>query len=720
MRFCLLGLILTTICSNAQNLVENPSFEVLTACPDGISQLNRAQPWYSPSLGTPDLYNSCDSFGNVSVPSNNFTNNLSAHEGNGYAGIHLIYRDNYREFIQTELNECLREGRTYQMEFWFALSPVRDLPFPKNTLGVRFSESTAFYPIRGPLPTNPNLVLLDSSIFSQTDVWEKWSGTYTANGNEKFFQLGNFLSNSELNYSGLESGSYVFIDDIQLTPLSPYIYSQCISEICKGDTLVLEAKLWNSGFYWSLGSPQGPIIGTDPVIEVAPLQDQFYFLSNQNGLIDSIVVKVNQPPAVSIAMDCKSTKPKVWVLDPGNEVQEIMWSNGNSGVLEQTLEFGQHWVYVENALGCGETLPIEITRCNEYTVCQGEPFTYETDQTVLDGYWSDGPDGKNIISYGATLSTIPKKSSWYFLFEGYEILDSVFVRLLPDYEIDLRLLCYENYGIVEILNPLEDVLWSDGEKDILRKEVNFGKHWVQTTSKFGCKYVRDFTLLNDCQKLILCPGDSLVVSDWYVSDPRIFSHSLDDFFDLETRSAIRFYESDKLVVYSGDTLRYEVEVSVFPNYQPNLSISCNSGQTEVTLLNPVGVQAWSTGEEGPGPIMIGEVGAHWLDVTRGDGCTFRTNIPFELECKKITNSSINFLPNLITPNGDGKNDRFEFIGELKNTQLKIFDRWGKLVYESFNYQEDWDGYGLPSGIYYYQLHSEALGESWTGWVELMR
>jgi len=52
------------------------------------------------------------------------------------------------------------------------------------------------------------------------------------------------------------------------------------------------------------------------------------------------------------------------------------------------------------------------------------------------------------------------------------------------------------------------------------------------------------------------------------------------------------------------------------------------------------------------------------------------------------------LPNIFTPNGDGKNDYFiPFPGytSVREIDLKIFDRWGKLVFETHNPAIQWDG-----------------------------
>lgn len=65
------------------------------------------------------------------------------------------------------------------------------------------------------------------------------------------------------------------------------------------------------------------------------------------------------------------------------------------------------------------------------------------------------------------------------------------------------------------------------------------------------------------------------------------------------------------------------------------------------------------------------------------------------------------IPNIFTPNGDGKNDFFFALSEgLEVETMKIFNRWGRLVLEWNNVGEKWDGKdpnGAESaeGVYYY-------------------
>jgi len=68
-----------------------------------------------------------------------------------------------------------------------------------------------------------------------------------------------------------------------------------------------------------------------------------------------------------------------------------------------------------------------------------------------------------------------------------------------------------------------------------------------------------------------------------------------------------------------------------------------------------------------------------------------------------------FIPNAFTPNNDMKNDRFRAYGtEISEFNMKIFDRWGELIFESDNITKGWDGKYkgelLPKGIYVYYIY----------------
>ena len=71
------------------------------------------------------------------------------------------------------------------------------------------------------------------------------------------------------------------------------------------------------------------------------------------------------------------------------------------------------------------------------------------------------------------------------------------------------------------------------------------------------------------------------------------------------------------------------------------------------------------------------------------------------------------VPNVMTPNGDGMNDIFEirYIDLYDVKKLTIYNRWGTIVYQSDDYQNDWDGGNVADGVYFYVL------ELWKGNVD---
>lgn len=74
-----------------------------------------------------------------------------------------------------------------------------------------------------------------------------------------------------------------------------------------------------------------------------------------------------------------------------------------------------------------------------------------------------------------------------------------------------------------------------------------------------------------------------------------------------------------------------------------------------------------------------------------------------------TTADVSIVNNILTPNGDGKNDFFLVKGLEKypSNKLTIFDRGGRTLYLKTNYQNDWDGYlngrALMEDTYYYIL-----------------
>jgi gliding motility-associated-like protein len=140
------------------------------------------------------------------------------------------------------------------------------------------------------------------------------------------------------------------------------------------------------------------------------------------------------------------------------------------------------------------------------------------------------------------------------------------------------------------------------------------------------------------------------------------------------------------------------------------------------------------------PLPLATTFAH-EGLTSFAGCYYVTAVnrfgrespPSNTVCKD--NCPAYVLPNVFTPNGDGKNDIFQPFdcpSFVQSVQFKVFNRWGAKVFETKDVKVNWNGKNnagndLSAGQYYYEavVTFEALQKNpkpvqIKGWVQLLR
>ena len=197
----------------------------------------------------------------------------------------------------------------------------------------------------------------------------------------------------------------------------------------------------------------------------------------------------------------------------------------------------------------------------------------------------------------------------------------------------------------------------------------YTNYTMTVTNEYGCSQTDTVSLrahLNPNIEITSDPADTVYLDNPYVT----WSFTNNDTV---------YNGHDTLIEVSNFFWEFDGYSSTFTNSKPKIAFS----------------------EEGQGGAM--------LTVTNDYGCdtTYRTSIhvlPVKLK-----------IPNIFTPNGDGYNDYFEIgygeegkpINDLNDYflshKLVVFNRWGRTVYESNDYKNDWDGGDLPDGTYFYVL-----------------
>lgn len=96
---------------------------------------------------------------------------------------------------------------------------------------------------------------------------------------------------------------------------------------------------------------------------------------------------------------------------------------------------------------------------------------------------------------------------------------------------------------------------------------------------------------------------------------------------------------------------------------------------------------------------------------------------------ELTPDPLVFIPNAFTPNNDMLNDTWQIKTHfIRSLQLSIYNRWGNLIYKTYNTSINWNGTlngkKLPEGIYYYRLFYEGYNAPYQfykeGYVALIK
>jgi gliding motility-associated-like protein len=143
---------------------------------------------------------------------------------------------------------------------------------------------------------------------------------------------------------------------------------------------------------------------------------------------------------------------------------------------------------------------------------------------------------------------------------------------------------------------------------------------------------------------------------------------------------------------------------------------CENASINLEVLNPISTSSylWTINNLSPmsgisvnlNPINILNTGTYSVSVIDENGCRNGNIGTINIKTCDL------FIPEMFTPNGDGKNDGFIISGleNYPNSNLSIYNRWGNKVYQKDKYDNEFTGYPnvgntigkdkLPVGTYY--------------------
>jgi gliding motility-associated-like protein len=163
------------------------------------------------------------------------------------------------------------------------------------------------------------------------------------------------------------------------------------------------------------------------------------------------------------------------------------------------------------------------------------------------------------------------------------------------------------------------------------------------------------------------------------NSPTIFPERSGKYILTATKDLCRSSDtiSINLLPIPSVSLRGEIPLCIPANLP--VKIDAGGGVGLTYLWNPTG----QTTKQ----ISVSSIGIYTVFVTNSVGCSTTAKTLVIDRC----DPSI-LVPTIFTPNGDSNNDNFQvFPFYIKDFDLKIFNRWGELIFTSKNAEDRWDG-----------------------------
>ncbi len=489
-----------------------------------------------------------------------------------------------------------------------------------------------------------------------------------------------------------------------IEPVSCYL-SQGVP--CDGQATVSAAYSDGSpgvfSFSWSSGEMDS---GTDVSTAVQLCQDMQYVIISDGTCTVTDSVFIPFPPPLEPGPDTEVNRVSCFGLSDGSISMDVTggmppysysWSNGDMGAVIQNLPQGMYVATITDDNGCQfqfaatveEPPPfvvfVDQTSSQDSVSCYGD-----SDATVVVGAQGGNLDisGDLFYNWGGGIAP-PNSNTASNLSAG---VYSVTVSDINGCSDDLLFTVYQPEPIQFELGPVEEIPCAGQQTTIVIDTAYGGNGLSSIWFTFSVDNTSEQPLGTPIP--VFAGVHSITVYDGT-------GCTVDTSIVIGEPAPLILEYPESMVVELGDSVQIEYDA-----FQTSLPID-TVAWTPLTYLSfgADSLQPWVR------PITSQQYNVYIQDV---NGCPATASIYIEVD----KNLNV-YIPNIFTPNFDGYNDFFQVYtgkGVRAIRSMRIFDRWGALLYERTNLPaqpaeyEGWDGtyrgQKANSGVYVYLIEVE--------------
>ena len=457
--------------------------------------------------------------------------------------------------------------------------------------------------------------------------------------------------------------------------------------------------------------------GTTATISASDKGNYIVTVTDENGCKnqDDADLQKYDLPTVTIANEAVCLGDTALFTAVSLTATEYEWKENGTGVSQTSKghQAGIYEVIVTDVNGCKDTTdaaltlhPLPVVTVNNDTICVGDPageFT-ATSATATSYVWSEnGKGGQGTISG-------TKAGNYTVIIEDVNTCKDTAtgvlkVDTLPHVFVGDTIICSNvtDFVLRAISSTAVSYEWTGGGvgTNQTTPALTEGNYTVTVTDENGCKQQDDadvkmveqpeeFKIQGDS---LACEGDEIdLIID--VNTDRIEWNTGTDTQDevvTQTGEYSVTVTNELNGVSCSAVSSKEVEFLPFAD-EPvvNDVLNCFDYIDEITIsLSSNAKVIWDEGESGrtDSNLVVTQEGIYGATLYHYPMCPISVEVPVEEFCPMTF-----FVPNAFTPNGDGRNDKFEpKMSNIVSYKLMIFNRWGERIFTSHDPSNQWDG-----------------------------